>query len=132
MLEKFSKNRTLLERITLHIWRSKFYLYLFRIEQEKIDNKIIKYIHLLIGLIIFVFVFFLKRNGEFNFKSQYIDDFKLVEFLPDEFRLGINGKLILNDFNLILYWLFLILFIFYWWSLRNSIYFLMNKFHKFL
>jgi hypothetical protein len=131
-VEKFSKNRTLLERITLHIWRSKFYLYLFRIEQEKIDNKIIKYIHLLIGLIIFVFVFFLKRNGEFNFKSQYIDDFKLVEFLPDEFRLGINGKLILNDFNLILYWLFLILFFFYWWRLRNSIYFLMNKFHKFL
>lgn len=131
-MEKFSKNRTLLERITLHIWRSKFYLYLFRTEQEKIDNKIIKYIHLLIGLIIFVFVFCLKRNGEFNFKSQYIDDFKLVEFLPDEFRMGINGKLILNDFNLILYWLLLILFIFYWWKLRNSIYFLMNKFHKFL
>ena len=131
-MEKFSKNRTLLERITLHIWRSKFYLYFFRIEQEKIDNKIIKYIHLLIGLVIFIFVFCLKRNGEFNFKSQYIIDFKLVEFLPETLRLGIDGKLIFGDFNIILYWLFLILFIFYWWRLRNSIYFLMNKFHKFL
>ena len=131
-MEKFSKNRTLLERITLHIWRSKFYLYLFKIEQEKIDNKIIKYIHLLIGLIIFVFVFCLKRNGEFNLKSQYIRDFKLVEFLPEALRLGRDGKLIFDDFNLILYWLFLTLFIFYWWRLRNFIYYLMNKFHKFL
>ena len=103
-MEKFSKNRTLLERIILHIWRSKFYLYFFRIKQEKVDNKIIKYIHLLIGSIIFIFVFCLKRNGEFDFKSQYIIDFKLVEFLPEELRLGIDGKLIFDDFNIILYW----------------------------
>ena len=32
MLEKFSKNRTLLERITLHIWRSKFYRDYFKTE----------------------------------------------------------------------------------------------------
>jgi hypothetical protein len=42
------------------------------------------------------------------------------------------GEIIFGDFNIILYWLFLILFIFYWWRLRNSIYFLMNKFHKYL
>jgi glycosyltransferase domain-containing protein len=49
----------------------------------------------------------------------------LSDFLDDLFNL--NNKTIYS-----LYWLVLILFVFYWWRLRNFIYYLMNKFHKFL
>jgi hypothetical protein len=125
MLEKFSKNRTLLERITLHIWRSKFYRDYFKIEKEKIENKIIKYIHILIGFIIFIFVFFLEENSGLEFNFERVNETQLSEFLNNLFNL--NNKIIHS-----LYWFILILFIFYWWRLRNFIYYLMNKFHKFL
>lgn len=128
MLEKFSKNRTLLERITLHIWRSKFYLYLFRIEQEKIDNKIIKYIHLLIGFIIILFVFFLKYNEGLEFSFEDINGSRLYDFLNS---LVYSSDIFYGKADY-LYSFLLLIFIFYWWRLRNSIYFLMNKFHKFL
>jgi hypothetical protein len=124
MLEKFSKNRTLLERITLYIWRSKFYRDYFKTEKEKIENKTIKYIHLVIGFIIFIFVFFLEDYG-FRFNFERVSETQLSDFLDDLFSL--NNKTIYS-----LYWLILILFIFYWWRLRNFIYYLMNKFHKFL
>ena len=124
-MEKFSKNRTLLERITLHIWRSKFYLYFFKIEREKIDNKIIKYIHLLIGFIIILFVFLLERNEGFKFQFEYINSTRLCSFLFHQFNIN-------SEIQFYSYFIILILFIFYWWRLRNSIYFLMNKFHKFL
>jgi hypothetical protein len=124
MLEKFSKNRTLLERITLRIWRSKFYRDFFKTEKEKIENKTIKYIHLVIGFIIFIFVFFLEDYG-FRFNFERVSETQLSDFLDDLFSL--NNKTIYS-----LYWLILILFIFYWWRLRNFIYYLMNKFHKFL
>ena len=128
MLEKFSKNRTLLERITLHIWRSKFYLYLFRIEQEKIDNKIIKYIHLLIGFIIILFVFLLKYNEGLEFSFEDINGSRLYDFLNS---LVYSSDIFYGKADYLYYFLLLI-FIFYWWRLRNSIYFLMNKFHKYL
>jgi hypothetical protein len=124
MLEKFSKNRTLLERIALHIWRSKFYRDYFKTEKEKIENKTVKYIHLVIGFIIFIFVFFLEDYG-FRFNFERVSETQLSDFLDDLFNL--NNKTIYS-----LYWLILILFIFYWWRLRNFIYYLMNKFHKFL
>ena len=124
MLEKFSKNRTLLERIALHIWRSKFYRDYFKTEKEKIENKTVKYIHLVIGFIIFIFVFFLEDYG-FRFNFERVSETQLSNFLDDLFNL--NNKTIYS-----LYWLILILFIFYWWRLRNFIYYLMNKFHKFL
>ena len=124
MLEKFSKNRTLLESITLHIWRSKFYRDYFKTEKEKIENKTVKYIHLVIGFIIFIFVFFLEDYG-FRFNFERVSETQLSDFLDDLFNL--NNKTIYS-----LYWLILILFIFYWWRLRNFIYYLMNKFHKFL
>ena len=124
MLEKFSKNRTLLERIALHIWRSKFYRDYFKTEKEKIENKTVKYIHLVIGFIIFIFVFFLEDSG-FRFNFERVSETQLSDFLDDLFNL--NNKTIYS-----LYWLILILFIFYWWRLRNFIYYLMNKFHKFL
>jgi hypothetical protein len=129
-VEKFSKNRTLLERITLHIWRSKFYLYFFRIEQEKIDNKIIKYIHLLIGFIIILFVFFLKDNRGLEFSFESIGSTRLDNFFSSllySYRYYLS-----DDIEHYIYYILLLLFIFYWWRLRNSIYFLMNKFHKFL
>jgi len=121
----FSKNRTLLERITLHIWRSKFYLYFFRLEREKIDNKVIKYIHLLIGFIIILFVFFLQRDEGLKFEFEYVVNTRFCDSLFWIFKVG-------TDIQFYTYLVFLILFIFYWWRLRNSIYFLMNKFHKFL
>ena len=124
MLEKFSKNRTLLERIILHIWRSKFYRDYFKTEKEKIENKTIKYIHLVISFIIFIFVFFLEDSG-FRFNFERVSETQLSDFLDDLFNL--NNKTIYS-----LYWLILILFVFYWWRLRNFIYYLMNKFHKFL
>jgi len=124
MLEKFSKNRTLLERIALHIWRSKFYRDYFKTEKKKIENKTVKYIHLVIGFIIFIFVFFLEDYG-FRFNFERVSETQLSDFLDDLFSL--NNKTIYS-----LYWLILILFIFYWWRLRNFIYYLMNKFHKFL
>ena len=124
MLEKFSKNRTLLEKIILHIWRSKFYRDYFKTEKEKIENKTIKYIHLVIGFIIFIFVFFLEDYG-FSFNFERVSETQLSDFLDDLFNL--NNKTIYS-----LYWLILILFVFYWWRLRNFIYYLMNKFHKFL
>ena len=124
MLEKFSKNRTLLERIALHIWRSKFYRDYFKTEKEKIENKTVKYIHLVIGFIIFIFVFFLEDYG-FRFNFERVSETQLSDFLDDLFNL--NNKTIYS-----LYWLILILFVFYWWRLRNFIYYLMNKFHKFL
>jgi hypothetical protein len=124
MLEKFSKNRTLLERIALHIWRSKFYRDYFKTEKKKIENKTVKYIHLVIGFIIFIFVFFLEDYG-FRFNFERVSETQLSNFLDDLFNL--NNKTIYS-----LYWLILILFIFYWWRLRNFIYYLMNKFHKFL
>lgn len=124
MLEKFSKNRTLIERIALHIWRSKFYRDYFKTEKEKIENKTIKYIHLVIGFIIFIFVFFLEDYG-FRFNFERVSETQLSDFLDDLFNL--NNKTIYS-----LYWLILILFVFYWWRLRNFIYYLMNKFHKFL
>ena len=124
MLEKFSKNRTLIERIALHIWRSKFYRDYFKTEKEKIENKTIKYIHLVIGFIIFIFVFFLEDYG-FKFNFERVSETQLSDFLDDLFNL--NNKTIYS-----LYWLILILFVFYWWRLRNFIYYLMNKFHKFL
>jgi len=124
MLEKFSKNRTLLERIALHIWRSKFYRDYFKTEKKKIENKTVKYIHLVIGFIIFIFVFFLEDSG-FSFNFERVSETQLSDFLDDLFNL--NNKTIYS-----LYWLILILFIFYWWRLRNFIYYLMNKFHKFL
>jgi hypothetical protein len=124
MLEKFSKNRTFLERITLHIWRSKFYRDYFKTEKEKIENKTVKYIHLVIGFIIFIFVFFLEDYG-FRFNFERVSETQLSDFLDDLFNL--NNKTIYS-----LYWLILILFVFYWWRLRNFIYYLMNKFHKFL
>ena len=124
MLEKFSKNRTLLERIALHIWRSKFYRDYFKTEKEKIENKTVKYIHLVIGFIIFIFVFFLEDYG-FRFNFERVSETQLSDFLDDLFNL--NNKTIYS-----LYWLVLILFVFYWWRLRNFIYYLMNKFHKFL
>ena len=124
-MEKFSKNRTLLERITLHIWRSKFYLYFFKIEREKIDNKIIKYIHLLIGFIIILFVFLLERNEGLKFQFKYINSTRLCSFLFHQFRIN-------SEVQFYSYFIILFFFIFYWWKLRNSIYFLMNKFHKFL
>jgi hypothetical protein len=124
MLEKFSKNRTLLERIALHIWRSKFYRDYFKTEKKKIENKTVKYIHLVIGFIIFIFVFFLEDYG-FRFNFERVSETQLSDFLDDLFNL--NNKTIYS-----LYWLILILFIFYWWRLRNFIYYLMNKFHKFL
>jgi hypothetical protein len=124
MLEKFSKNRTLLERIALHIWRSKFYRDYFKTERKKIENKTVKYIHLVIGFIIFIFVFFLEDYG-FRFNFERVSETQLSDFLDDLFNL--NNKTIYS-----LYWLILILFIFYWWRLRNFIYYLMNKFHKFL
>ena len=120
MFEKFSKNRTLKERILLHIWRSKFYRDYFKTEKEKIENKIIKYIHLLIGFIIFIFVFFLEKNSGLEFNFERINETQLNEFLDNLFNL--NYKIIHS-----LYWLILILFIFYWWRLRNIIYYLMNK-----
>ena len=124
MLEKFSKNRTLLERIALHIWRSKFYRDYFKTEKKKIENKTVKYIHLVIGFIIFIFVFFLEDYG-FRFNFERVSETQLSDFLDDLFNL--NNKTIYS-----LYWLVLILFVFYWWRLRNFIYYLMNKFHKFL
>ena len=127
-MEKFSKNRTLLERITLHIWRSKFYLYFFRIEQEKIDNKIIKYIHLLIGFIIILFVFLLKYNEGLEFSFEDINGSRLYDFLNS---LVYSSDIFYGKADYLCYFLLLI-FIFYWWRLRNSIYFLMNKFHKYL
>ena len=127
-MEKFSKNRTLLERITLHIWRSKFYLYLFRIEQEKIDNKIIKYIHLLIGFVIILFVFLLKYNEGLEFSIEDINGSRLYDFLNS---LVYSSDIFYGKADYLYYFLLLI-FIFYWWRLRNSIYFLMNKFHKYL
>ena len=125
MLEKFSKNRTLIERIALHIWRSKFYRDYFKTEKEKIENKTIKYIHLVIGFVIFIFVFFLEENSGFRFNFEYVSETQLSDFLDDLFNL--NNKTINS-----VYWLILILFVFYWWRLRNFIYYLMNKFHKFL
>ena len=127
-MEKFSKNRTLLERITLHIWRSKFYLYFFRIKQDKIDNKIIKYIHLLIGFIIILLVFLLRQNEGLEFSFESIGSSRLYDFLNSLVYSSdiFHGK---ADY---LYSFLLLIFIFYWWRLRNSIYFLMNKFHKFL
>ena len=125
MLEKFSKNRTLLERITLNIWRSKFYRDYFKTEKEKIEIKTIKYIHVVIGFVIFVFVFFLEENSGFRFNFEHVRETQLSDFLDDLFNL--NNKTIYS-----LYWLILILFVFYWWRLRNFIYYLMNKFHKFL
>jgi hypothetical protein len=127
-VEKFSKNRTLLEKITLHIWRSKFYLYFFRIEQEKIDNKIIKYIHLLIGFIIILLVFLLEQNEGLKFSFESIFSSRLYAFLES---LVYSSNLFYGKGDYLYYFLLLI-FIFYWWRLRNSIYFLMNKFHKYL
>ena len=83
-----------------------------------------KYIHLVIGFIIFIFVFFLEDYG-FRFNFERVSETQLSNFLDDLFNL--NNKTIYS-----LYWLILILFIFYWWRLRNFIYYLMNKFHKFL
>jgi hypothetical protein len=128
MLEKFSKNRTLIERIALHIWRSKFYRDYFKTEKEKIENKTIKYIHLLIGFIIFIFVFFLEENAGFKFNFERVDETQMSEFLDELFDFNYRTDYLINY----IYWLFIILFIFYWWRLRNFIYYLMNKFHKFL
>ena len=85
MLEKFSKNRTLIERITLHIWRSKFYRDYFKTEKEKIENKTIKYIHLVIGFIIFIFVFFLEDYG-FKFNFERVSETQLSDFLDDNLK----------------------------------------------
>ena len=89
------------------------------------NKKLSTYITLIIGLVVAFYVFFLDRYGydEFTFTSNPHKSYLVQYFLDD--TLGMD-----DDFATILWWILFALFVWSWWSLRNCISAVLNKFHK--
>ena len=89
------------------------------------NKKLSTYITLIIGLVVAFYVFFLDRSGvrEFSFTSNPYHSYLVQRFLDD--TIGMD-----DDFATLLWWPLIILFGWSWWSLRNCISAVLNKFHK--
>ena len=89
-------------------------------------KKLSTYITLIIGIFVGFYVFFLDRNGYYRnleLTSNPHNSYLVQLFLDD--TLGMD-----DDIATIVWWILFVLFVWSWWSLRNCISVILNKFHK--
>ena len=87
------------------------------------NKKLSTYITLIIGIAVAFYVFFLDRNGGFERINSPYYSYLVNDLLDDTLKID-------DDIAEILWWPLLILFLWSWWSLRNCISSVLNRFHK--